>query len=170
MDDYSRKLEYQCCGMDDWTYFEGENTDVDFGQYFLSIAEKSHKSRWFAHNGSRFDSLFLLRYLVCEKKLIPKVIMNGLRILKLTYKNAEVLDSMLLCPSSLKRVVEMLDLRDHIKKGYYPYDVTDLNYVGPIPEKEQFGVSKMNEKELELFNSWYNVKKMSNYILKNEVK
>ena len=170
MDDYSTKLEYQCCGMNDWTYFEDENTDVNFGQFFLSIADKGYKSRWFAHNGLRFDSLFLLRYLVCEKKLIPKVIMNGLKILKLTYKNAEVLDSMLLCPSSLKKVVEMLDLGNHIKKGYLPYELTDFNYMGPIPEKEQFGISKMNEKVSKTFNDWYDVKKSSNYVLKNEVK
>ena len=170
MDEYTRKLEYQCCTMDDWVYFEGENTDMSFGEYFLTIANKNFKSRWFAHNGSKFDTLFLLCYTVCEKKLIPKVVMNGFRILKLIYKNAEILDSMLLCPSSLKKVVEMLHLGDHIKKGYYPYDITNLNYVGPIPEKKYFSISKMDEKELKCYEEWYDRKKMSNYVLRNESK
>ena len=128
------------------------------------------KSRWFAHNGSRFDGLFLLRFMVCEKNLIPKVIMNGLKIIKLSYKNAEVLDSMLLCPSSLKKVVKMLDLGDNVKKGYYPYNFTDLDYEGPIPDKSHFGISKINEDELKEFEIWYEEKRKSNYVLRKEVK
>ena len=123
----NRKLEYQCCELDNWVVFEGKSTEKLFGEYFLEIANKNVKSRWFAHNGSKFDTLFLLRYLVCERNLIPNVIMNGYRILKLVYKNAEVLDSMLFCPTSLKILVNMFDFGSHVKKGYYPYDFTDLN-------------------------------------------
>ena len=95
--------------------------------------------------------------------------MNALKIIKLSYKNADVLDSMLLCPS-LKNVVKMLDLGDNVKKGYYPYDFTDLNYDGMIPEKSFFSISKMNEDELKEFEIWYEEKKKSNYVLKREVK
>ena len=170
MDDCYRKMEYLCCGMNDWICFEGKDTDDLFGQYFLDVANGDVKSRWFAHNGSRFDTLFLLRFLVCKKNLIPKVIMNGLRIMKLSYKNTEVLDSMLLCPSSLKKVVKMLDLGDNVKKGYYPYDFTDLNYNGPIPDKSHFPISKMNEEELKEFEIWYEEKRKLNYVLRTEVK
>ena len=124
----------------------------------MQVAEKNVRSRWFAHNGSKFDTLFLLRYLVCQRGLIPKVIMNGYRILKLIYKNAEVLDSMLFCPTSLKNLVNMFDFGSHIKKSYYPYDFTNLNYKGVIPDKIHFS-NNMNEKELKDFEKWYEWKK-----------
>ena len=165
----NRKLEYQCCELDNWVVFEGKSTEKLFGEYFLEIANKNVKSRWFAHNGSKFDTLFLLRYLVCERNLIPNVIMNGYRILKLVYKNAEVLDSMLFCPTSLKNLVNMFDFGSHVKKGYYPYDFTDLNYKGVIPDKTYF-TKNMDEKELKDFEKWYESKKNETYILRNEVK
>ena len=168
MNDMNRKLEYQCCELDDWTCFEGKSTEALFREYFLRIAKKDVKSRWFAHNGSKFDTLFLLRYLVCERKLIPKVIMNGFRILKLNYENAEVLDSLLFCLTSLKNLVNMFDFGSQVKKGYYPYDCSDLNYKGPIPDKIYF-TKHMNEKELKDFESWYDLKKNETYILQNEV-
>ena len=151
-------------GVANWTCFEGQNTERLFGEYFMRVAEKSTKSRWFAHNGSKFDT-FLLRYLVCERNAILKVIMNGFRILKLTYKNAEVLDSMLFCPTSLKNLVSMFDFGNNVKKGYYLYDYTDLNYEGPIPHKDFF-TKKMNEKELKDFELWYDLKKKEKYIEK----
>ena len=87
MNDYNRKLEYQCC-----TFFEGLNTINEFGNYFVEKANSMTKSRWFVYNGSKFD-IFLLCYIVCVKKLIPKVIMNGFRIINIQYRNVSVLDS-----------------------------------------------------------------------------
>ena len=170
MDDFHRKMEYQCCGLNDWICFEGDNMLTSFGNYLVEIASKNIKSRWFAHNGSKFDNLFLLHYLVCERNFIPKVIMQGMKIMKLIYKNAEVLDSMLFMPSSLKKTVQMLDLGTHVKKGYYPYDFTDLNYVGPIPNKKCFEISKFDKEELEKFEKWYDEKAKYDYVLRNEVR
>ena len=78
--------------------------------------------------------------------------------MKLTYKNAEVLDSFLFCPTSLKNLVNMFNFGSHVKKGYYPYDFTDLNYEGPIPHKDFF-IKKMNDKEWKDFELWYDSKK-----------
>ena len=159
MNDMARKLEYECCEIDTWHFFEGKDTRIMFGNFFFEIAEQKTKSRWFAHNGSRFDSLFLLRFLVCDKNVIPNVIMNGLKVLKINFKNADVLDSMLLCPSSLKNVVAMLGLGENVRKGFYPYNFTDLTYEGPIPDESCFPIDKMNEKELCEFHDWYEKKK-----------
>ena len=70
----------------------------------------------------------------------------------------------------LRNVVQMLDLGKHVKKGYLPYDLTDLNYSGNIPPKASFSTSNMNDLELKLFDDWYEQKKNETYILKNEVK
>ena len=158
MNDMNKRLEYRCCELDTWTCFEGKSTEASFGEYFLRVAKKNVKSRWFAHNGSKFDTLFLLHYLVCEQKLIPKVIVNGFTILRLIYKNAEVLDSLLFCPTSLKNLVNMFDFGPQVKKGYYPYNYSDLNYKGPIPDKMYF-TKHMDEKELKNFELWYDSKK-----------
>ena len=41
-------------------------------------------SVWIAHNGGRFDVIFLLCNLLLEKKLVPETVMNGNKILSLT--------------------------------------------------------------------------------------
>ena len=61
--------------------------------------------------------------------------MNGFRITSFQYKNAMVLDSMLFTQTSLKNTVKMMGSDDEISKGYYPYEFTDLNYKGNIPDK-----------------------------------
>ena len=72
MNDYNQKMEYLCCTMNDWVFFEGKNTADLFGKYFLDVANGKVKLRWSAHNGSRFDALFLLCFMVCKKKFDSK--------------------------------------------------------------------------------------------------
>ena len=38
------------------------------------------------------------------------------------------------------------------------------NYIGLYPEKEYYGVTLMNEEEVQSFNDWYNEKVKSNSI------
>ena len=54
----------------------------------------------------------------------------------------------MLTMTSSKNVVNMLDLGKHVKKGYFPYNFTDLNYRGDIPSKSTFSTSKMTDAEL----------------------
>ena len=167
MDKEEKKSE--CC-KDEWYYFEGENTLVEFGDFFLERSGRVVKSKWYAHNGSKFDSLFLLRFLVCSKSLEPNVIMNGYRIIQLIYKNSTVQDSMLLTGTSLKNTIKMLGLSDYFSKGFFPYQMTDLDYVGVIPSKSMFELTNLNVEEMINFNSWYEEKSQHEYVLRNEVK
>ena len=130
------------------TIFDGSDTASKLGDYFVEKANLQTKSRWYAHNGSKFDT-------VCVRKLIPKVIMNGFRIISLQYKNAVVLDSMLFTQTSLKNTVKMMGLDDEMSKGYYPYEFTDLNYKGNVPDKSYFSIDEMDSEELEKFEKWY---------------
>lgn len=70
MNEESRKQEYECCKVNTGKIFKGETTLIDFGEYFFKIANSQINSRWFAHNRSKFDNLYLLHYLICEKKLL----------------------------------------------------------------------------------------------------
>ena len=158
MNDYNHKLEYQCCTFNDWVFFKGSNTINKFGDYFIEKVDSQTKSRWYAHDGSKFDT-FLLCYIVCMQKLIPKVIMNGFRIINLQYRNAAVSDSMLFTQTSLKNTVCMMGLDNHLSNKYYPYEFTDLNYKGNVLDKSYFSIDKMDSEELEKFEKWYEKKK-----------
>lgn len=98
------------------------------------------------------------------EKLVVKTIMNGLRVISLIYKNASVLDSML-TQMSLSNTVKMLGLEENMSKGYFPYEFTNLNYVGPIPPKEMFKIDKFDENELEKFNEQYDNQQGKEYVV-----
>lgn len=74
--------------------------------------------------------------------------MNGYRIIQLIYKNSTVQDSMLLMGTSLKNTIKMLGLSDHLSKGFFPYQMTDLDYVGFIPSKSMFDLTNLNAEEM----------------------
>lgn len=61
--------------------------------------------------------------------------MNGNCLISLNYNKATVLDSMLFPQTYLKNTINMLGLNYFLKKDYYPYLLTDLNYEDDIPEK-----------------------------------
>ena len=65
----------KCCGERCYK-FSGNECLEKFTAYFIEVFKKENKSRWFAHNASKFNCLFLLKQLVCKSKLNPKCITN----------------------------------------------------------------------------------------------
>ena len=71
------------------------------------------------------------------------------------YENAVVQDSMLMTCTSLKNMIKMLGLQNELAKGFYPYEMTDLNYEGPCPDKSMFSLNNFDVGELREFEKWY---------------
>jgi hypothetical protein len=84
--------------------------------------EQPKNSVWAAHNGGRFDSVFLLRELLVQRKIVPKVIMNGNKIMcmELEERNLKVIDSFLFLSMRLSKFPEALGIKN-ITKGFHPY-------------------------------------------------
>jgi hypothetical protein len=119
-----------CCGYRQYV-LEKQNDCItkEFIDFMYACPKNSV---WIAHNGGRFDRVFLLRELLVERKIVPQCIMNGNKIMcmELEDRNLKVIDSFLFLNMSLKKFPDALGI-PNICKGFHPYLFYDLNYVVP---------------------------------------
>ena len=126
-------------------------------------------SVWVAHNGGRFD-IFLMCELLVERKIVPKVIMNGSKIMcmELEDRNLKVVDSYLFLSMHLSKFPEALGIKD-ITKGFHPYLFTDLTYVGPMIGLEYIEPPPEGSKMHAKFDEWYTSQINKTYVFRDEI-
>jgi hypothetical protein len=117
----------------------------------------------YAHNLGTFDGIFLLKELFLlpgtTTKSVEPLIHNG-KILSITYstllqsltKDEKIKfsitfkDSMQMLPSGLRKLSKSFGVS--IPKSYFPFGLTDINYIGDFPEHLLFnGTSTLTEAE-----------------------
>jgi hypothetical protein len=69
-----------CCGYRQYV-FENNNEDIVEMLLDFMFSETNDNSVWIAHNGGRFDSVFLLPELLVKRGIVPQVVMNGNKIM-----------------------------------------------------------------------------------------
>jgi hypothetical protein len=69
-----------CCGYRQYV-FENNNANIVEMLLDFMFAESNNDNVWIAHNGGRFDSIFILRELLVQRGIVPQVIMNGNKIM-----------------------------------------------------------------------------------------
>ena len=108
--------------------------------------------------------------LLVERKIVPKVIMNGSKImcLELEERNLKVIDSYLFLSMRLSKFPEALGIKD-VTKGFHPYLFTDLNYVGPMVGLEYFEPPPEGSKERNKFDKWYEEQKSKTYVFRDAI-
>ena len=154
-----------CCGKRRYV-FQGDGVLDDFLEFMFS----QNNSVWIAHNGSRFDTVFILDWLMNKKGVTtPNVIMSGNKIMKLEYQSCHVLDSYLFFQMRLEKLPKCMGLGENVEKGYHPYRFTDINYVGEIVNKCYFDIERMNENERRKFDEWYSSWNGKLYVFKDEL-
>ena len=121
---------------------------------FMYVQEKN--SVWIAHNGGRFDTVFLLRELLINRNIVPKVIMNGNKIMcmELEECNLKVIDSFLFLSMALSKFPDALGI-PNLAKGFHPYHFTDLTYEGPMIGLEYFDPPAKGTGQRRKFDTWY---------------
>jgi hypothetical protein len=131
---------------------------------------QSGNSVWIAHNGGRFDNVFLMRELLVQCKIVPKVIMNGNKIMcmELEKRGLKVIDSYLFLSMALSKFPDALGIKD-TAKGFHPYHFTDLNYSGPMIGLEYFDLPPEGSKQCENFNIWYETQKTKTYLFQDAI-
>ncbi|CAB3977643.1 DNA polymerase [Paramuricea clavata] len=154
-----------CCGYRQYV-LEKQN-DCITKQFVDFMYAQPKNSVWIAHNGGRFDTVFLLRELLVERKIVPQCIMNGNKIMcmELEDRNLKVLDSFLFLNMGLKKFPEALGIPD-ICKGFHPYLFYDLYYVGPMVGLEYFDPPSEGSEERKVFYVWYEQQKKKPYIFR----
>ena len=157
-----------CCGYRQYVFEKGNDDIVEeLDDFMLAQPEDSV---WVAHNGGRFDTVFLLRELLVKRKIVPQVIMNGNKImcLEIETHNLKIIDSYLFLSMRLSKFPQALGIKD-LTKGYHPYHFTDLNYVGPMIGLEYFDPPAEGSKECDKFDEWYNVQKTKTYVFREAI-
>jgi len=106
-----------------------------------------------AHNARGFDARFILDRDILLK-WTPKLILNGQKIISMTIHHVTFLGSISFLPMALRKLPEAFGIS--ATKSWYPHLINtkaNLNYVGSIPDMEQYGVAEMGESERKGFVS-----------------
>lgn len=114
----------------------------------------------YAHNLSRFDGVFIMKYLMSFGKVKPlmhngKLISITLKVNIKGHKNKTIVfkDSFLMLPLSLRDLCNSFKVDN--PKSYFPYLLNDLNYKGQFPDFKYFTSLSTNE-YLNLKNQYLN--------------
>jgi hypothetical protein len=96
------------------------------------------------------------------KKIIPTdkelgVIMDGRKVMSISFRNIEIKDSSLFILTRLESFPKMFGLTE-LKKGFFAYDFNkpqNYGYVGAYPPKEMYGPDFMSPSKRKEFEVWY---------------
>lgn len=154
--------------------FHGGDIIEKFMTYLGEFPEKFKNIKILAHNLQKYDGHFILRYLYMNQVKWnfeqESILMNGSRLLQIKIGRYRFLDSLNFFAAPLSKLPKMFNL-SCASKGYYPhYFNTDENvdYVGPIPAIEYYGVDSMKDSDRTDFLSWYMLETQSNRVFNNK--
>ena len=135
------KNEVECCGQREFIFEEtiGGKLLIDQLCKFIILQENSV---WIAHNGGRFDTIFIFKFLM-ENNIFPEAIMCGNKIMKLFIcgKNIIFFDSFSFLHMRLAAIPKAMGIQD-LCKGFHPYFFYNLNYKGKMIDKKFFDEKK----------------------------
>ncbi|KAL3080985.1 hypothetical protein niasHS_012713 [Heterodera schachtii] len=151
------------CRKKDWSEANGDEPLRDFVEWVLRAWSNKHKTYLWAHNSSRFDGHFVLKYLG-ETSRRPDVVMNGLKIyefrLQHSRQNSLLIwrDSCLLMPVRLDQRPKTFNL-DCAEKPFFPYAFNRRENYGVrlphLPPIEDYCAGSMKREKYDKFVSWY---------------
>lgn len=150
-------------------YWYGPDCCVKFIQHFRSPRYKNHTL--IAHNSRGFDSYILIAQML-RQGLNLRPIMQGSKVICLTEVdyNLRFIDSLSFLTMKLSAMPKAMGFEDRMK-GHFPHKFSshaNLNYVGPYPSPEFYGVDRMSPDEREKFSAWYDVACRSTFDFKKE--
>ncbi len=100
----------------------------------------------------------------------PEIILNGTKILTLSFSGVRLIDSFSFLPFALEKFSKTFGLTE-LKKGFFPHlfnNPSVANYIGIMPDKKYFGSEYFNSQKKNEFDVWYNTKKGEIYDFKSE--
>ncbi|KAF4513998.1 UNVERIFIED_CONTAM: hypothetical protein B566_EDAN018504 [Ephemera danica] len=151
------------CGIREHIFF-GEDCVEKFVSYLVLPRRNFSKIIVLAHNFSKFDGSWILRHMSVDRKWSPDVILNGKKIICMTYDIIKFVDSLCFIPMALRKIPSVFGFENVVKKGFAPHFFSkrkNLNYVGAYPAPEFYGTEHMSSKEKKEFFEWYDSVKTS---------
>jgi len=113
-----------------------------------------------AHNFQGFDGLFVMKHItetILPTDKLPSIIMNGTKILSLTFKDVRLIDSFSFIPMALGNFSKTFGLNE-LKKGYWCHLFNkphNFEYVGDIPDRKFYTPELFTAKKKKEFETWY---------------
>jgi hypothetical protein len=160
-----------CCGYRQYI-FENNNADIVEMLLDFMFAEQADNSVWIAHNGGRFDSIFILRELLVKRGIVPQVVMSGNKIMCMKIEQQQrkirLIDSYLFITMRLSKMPEAMGI-PNLTKGYHPYHFTDLNYIGDMVGLEYFDLVDQSVSERNIFDQWYTEQQKKLYVFREAI-
>lgn len=134
------------------------NISNEVGKFLFS--KQFQNSTVIAHNFKGFDSCFLIQYLTKNNIKPSNIILNGTKVNYMFIKrlSMRMIDSLNLSPIPLSMFSSSFGL-NQAEKGFFPYRFIreeNFDYVGPYPEKHEYGYSEMKLETQKEFDIWYN--------------
>lgn len=117
-----------------------------------------------AHNLKGYDSYFILEHCYAHF-LKPEQLVNGAKILSLSFMGLKFLDSMSFLPMALSQFPKAFGLQE-LKKGFFPHFFNTKDheqYVGPIPAQDYFDPQGMSPSRKTEFEEWHAARVAENY-------
>ena len=117
-----------------------------------------------AHNLKGYDSYFILEHCYAHF-LKPEQLVNGAKILSLSFMGLKFLDSMSFLPMALSQFPKAFALQE-LKKGFFPHFFNTKDheqYVGPIPAQDYFDPQGMSPSRKTEFEEWHAARVAENY-------
>ena len=149
--------------------FRGESCIEEFLDWTQSLVRtpNPHIKRniiCIAHNFKGYDSYFILE--LCYKQYMkPEQLVNGAKILSLSFMGLKFLDSLSFLPMPLAAFPKAFGLQE-LKKGFFPhfFNTQDhQDYVGPIPAQDYYDPQGMSPARKEEFMQWHAERRAENY-------
>ena len=135
-------------------HFRGENARDDFCDHLLGGDYAG--AVCLAHNASRYDSHFILKYAL-ERSVVPEVVTNGLKLMSLTVGDVKFIDSCNFLPMPLSKLPKAFGLTE-LRKGYFPHRFNvpeNQTYVGPYPPPHFYSPEHMRQVVRDDFEAWH---------------
>lgn len=137
--------------------------------YFILIKnfEEFGENNFFtaiSHNFQGFDGLFIMKYIKDTIRPIDglaELIMNGTKLLTLSFKGVRMIDSFSLIPMVLEKFTKTYGLNE-LKKGFWCHlfnKPVNKNYIGSIPDKKYYTPQFFSASKKKEFDIWYDSQK-----------
>ncbi|XP_047458093.1 uncharacterized protein LOC125018336 isoform X1 [Mugil cephalus] len=155
----------------------GMSCTASFFKHFRK--QKYRGCIFIAHNAKGFDSYLLLNHII-QQGMAPRIIMQGSKVLQMVDEafRQTYIDSLSFLTMRLADMPAAMGLdavnapRDQeLSKGFFPHlfsSEAHLNYVGPYPPPDTYGVDRMPSDTLKKFNAWYATKAGCTFDFKKE--
>lgn len=126
-----------------------------------------------AHNSRGYDGHFLFNDILRRKLVGPKIIAQGMKLLRISVANVRIIDSLSFLPMGLSKLPKAFGLDGGLAKGFFPHMFNihgNMDFQGSgLPAMKFFEPNMMMEDTRNEFLQWFENHKHQQWNFKEEI-